>query len=63
MFRQNLVRIGPVVLEKKMLTDDDGRPHLAIDHLSVSDSGDLKTPNKQTNKQNIKDESKALMSC
>ena len=35
----NLVKIGPVVLEKKMLTDD-GRQPIAIGHLS--DSGDLK---------------------
>ena len=43
----NLVKIGPAVLEKKMLTDDgrrtphdDGRQPIAIGHLS--DSGDLK---------------------
>ena len=36
----NLVRIGPVVFEKKMLTDDDGRQPMVIGHLS--DSGDLK---------------------
>ena len=36
----NLVNIGPVVLEKKMLTHDDGRQPIAIGHLS--DSGDLK---------------------
>ena len=41
-----MVKIGPVVLEKKMLTDDgrtkhdDGRQPVAIGHLS--DSGDLK---------------------
>ena len=44
----NLVKIGPVVLEKKMLThdgrrttDDDGRQPIAIGHLS--DSGHLKS--------------------
>ena len=43
-----MVKIGPVVLEKKMLThdarrttDDDGRQPIAIGHLS--DSGDLKS--------------------
>ena len=35
----NLVRIGPVVAEEKMLTHD-GRQPIAIGHLS--DSGDLK---------------------
>ena len=47
-YMPNLVKIGPVVLEKKMLTDeeprtthDDGRQPIAIGHLS--DSGDLKT--------------------
>ena len=34
-----MVRIGPAVFEKKMLTDD-GRQPIAIGHLS--DSGDLK---------------------
>ena len=37
----NLVKIGPVILEKKMLTDDDGRQPIAIGHLS--DSGELKS--------------------
>ena len=35
----NLVKIGPVVFEKKMLTDDNGRQPIAIGHLS--DSSDL----------------------
>ena len=30
----NLERIGTVVLEKKILTHDDGRQHIAIGHLS-----------------------------
>ena len=38
MLHTNLVKIGPVVSEKKMLTDDGCKP-IAIDHLS--DSGDL----------------------
>ena len=47
MLHTKLVKIGPVVLDKKMLTDDarrtthdDGRQPIAIGHLS--DSGDLK---------------------
>ena len=43
MLHTNLVKIGLVVLERKMLTDDDGRQPTAIGHLS--DSGDLKTVN------------------
>ena len=44
----NLVKIGPVVLEKKMLTNDDGRQPIAIGHLS--DSGDLKKIDNNNNK-------------
>ena len=47
MLHTNLVKIGPVVSEEKMLThdalrttDDDGRQPIAKGHLS--DSGDLK---------------------
>ena len=47
MLHTNLVKIGPVVLEKKMLThderrttDDDRRQPIAIGH--QSDSSDLK---------------------
>ena len=40
MLYTKLVKIGPVVLEKKMLTHDGHQP-IAIDHLS--DSGDRKT--------------------
>ena len=35
-----MVKIGSVVLKKKVLTDDDGRQPIAICH--PSDSGDLK---------------------
>ena len=31
-----LVKIGPVVLEKKMLTDDGGRQPIAMGHLSYT---------------------------
>ena len=41
MLHTNLVKIGLVVLEKKMLTDEDGRQPKAIGHLS--DSRDLQT--------------------
>ena len=34
MLHTNLVKIGLVVLERKMLTDDDGRQPTAIGHLS-----------------------------
>ena len=37
----NLVKIDPVLLEKKMLTHDKGRQPIEIDHPSYS--GDLKT--------------------
>ena len=40
MLHTNLVKIDQVALEKKMLTDDDGRQPIAIGHLS--DAGDLK---------------------
>ena len=49
MLKPNLVKLGHVVLEKKILTDDarrtpsthdDRRQHIAVDHLG--DSGDLK---------------------
>ena len=36
-----LVKIGPVVLEKEMLTDDDGHQAIAKSHLN--DSGDRET--------------------
>ena len=39
-YTPNLVKISPVVLDKKMLTHDDGRKPIAIGHLS--DSGDLR---------------------
>ena len=42
MLHTNLVKIGPVVSEEKMLTHDDGRQPITIGHLS--DSRDLKTP-------------------
>ena len=38
-----LVKIGPVVLDKKMLTHDNRRQPIAIGHLS--DSGNLKNHN------------------
>ena len=44
----NLVKIGPVVLERKMLTDDDDGRRLTPPHSnrSLTDSGDLtKNPN------------------
>ena len=40
-YRPNIVKISPIVLEKTMLTDDDGRQPITIGHLS--DSGDLKS--------------------
>ena len=43
----NLVKIGPVVLEKKMLTHDNWRQPIAIGHLS--DSGDLQIFNNKMN--------------
>ena len=40
MLYTKLVKIGPVVLKKKMVAHDDGSQPIAIGHLN--DSGDLK---------------------